>query len=296
MTGQGPEPMSGCRQRPSWISKKGVHLFLTFMKSPGILCMAFFCLFSFPLHAGDDDPCSIRNWTFLPGESITYKVYYSLAGAYFGAGDAVFSVNRDELDHRPVYHILGTGKTNSLLDNGFRVRDKYETYIDTGTLQPYKFIRDVNEGSYKIYEHISFNKAAGTAITSGGVFNVPSCIHDVLSAIFYARNIDFSKYQPDDKIPFSIFLDNKVYDLYIRYLGKETIKTRYGKFRAIKFKPLLIEGTIFSGGEKMVVWVSDDANHMPLRVESPIIVGKISADMMTYHNPRYPLTALVSVR
>ena len=93
-----------------------------------------------------------------------------------------------------------------------------------------------------------------------------------------------------------MFLDNETYDLYIRYLGKETVKTKYGKFRAIKFKPLLIKGTIFEGGEKMTVWVSDDANHLPLRVESPISVGTIKVDMMNYHNLRYPLTSLVSVR
>ena len=79
-----------------------------------------------------------------------------------------------------------------------------------------------------------------------------------------------------------MFLDNEVYHLYIRYLGKETVKTKYGKFRAVKFKPLLVKGTIFEGGEKMTVWVSDDANHLPLRLESPIIVGSIKIDMMQY--------------
>jgi len=100
----------------------------------------------------------------------------------------------------------------------------------------------------------------------------------------------------NDKIPYTMFLDSQIYNLYIRYLGKETIKTRYGKFRAIKFKPLLIYGTIFKGGEKMTVWISDDANHLPLRIESPISVGKISADMMGYHNLRYPLKSLISIR
>jgi len=93
-----------------------------------------------------------------------------------------------------------------------------------------------------------------------------------------------------------MFMDNEKYDLYIRYLGKETIKTKYGKFRAIKFKPLLVKGTIFEGGEKMLVWVSDDANHLPLRVESPISVGSIKVDMMSYRNLRYPLSSLLSVR
>jgi len=130
-----------------------------------------------------------------------------------------------------------------------------------------------------------------TAVTTTGSFKVPGCIQDVLSAIYYARNIDFNKYKPEDKIPFSMFLDNEVHNLYIKYEGKETIKTKYGKFRAIKFKPLLVKGTMFAGGEKMTVWVSDDPNHIPLRIESPIVVGSVKVDMMQYRNLRYPLTS-----
>jgi hypothetical protein len=84
--------------------------------------------------------------------------------------------------------------------------------------------------------------------------------------------------------------------LYIKYLGKETVKTKYGKFRAIKFKPLLIKGTIFEGGEKMTVWVSDDPNHIPLRIESPISVGSVKVDMMQYKNLRYPLSSMQSFK
>jgi hypothetical protein len=116
----------------------------------------------------------------------------------------------------------------------------------------------------------------------------------VLSSIYYARNIDFNKYKPGDKIPFSMFIDDKVYNLYIRYLGKETVKTRYGKFKAIKFKPLLIQGTIFEGGEKMEVWVTDDQNKIPIRIESPITVGSVKVDMMGYSNLRFPLSSLIS--
>ena len=90
-----------------------------------------------------------------------------------------------------------------------------------------------------------------------------------------------------------MFLDNEVYDMYIRYVGRETIKTKYGKFKAIKIKPLLIKGTIFEGGEKMTVWVTDDPNHIPVRIESPIVVGKVKVDMMGYENLRHPLTSLI---
>lgn len=93
-----------------------------------------------------------------------------------------------------------------------------------------------------------------------------------------------------------MFLDKEIFEMYIRYVGKETVKTKYGKFRAIKFKPLLLKGTIFEGGEKMTVWVSDDKNHVPLRIESPITVGSIKVDMISNRNLRHPLTSLISVR
>src|SRR5450432_848210 len=246
------------------------------------------------LNAGDEF-CGIHNTAFQGGESSTYTVYYTL-GVFIAAGEASFNVVLEQLNNKPVYHITGTGKTYSFYDSFFKVRDKYETFVDTATLQPMKFLRNVDEGGYKKYENVTFNRETNTAITNNGVFKTTDCIQDVVSAIFYARNINFNKYKVDDKIPFTMFLDNETYNLYIRYLGKEIIKTKYGRFKAIKFKPLLVKGTIFTGGEKMVVWVSDDANHLPLRVESPISVGSIKADMMNYKNLRYPLSSLISVR
>lgn len=247
------------------------------------------------LSAGDDF-CSIRNNSFNTGENISLIVFYNALGLYVNAGTANFTVTTEKLNNKPVYHIIGTGITNSKYDWIFKVRDRYETYIDTTSLQPYKFIRNVDEGGYKKYENITFNHTASTALSTQGVYKVPNCIQDVVSSMYYSRNIDFNKYKPGDKIPFTIFLDNEVYNMYIRYQGKEIVKTRYGKFRAIVFKPLLVKGTLFEGGEKMTVYVSDDANKVPLRIESPLLVGSVKVDLMSYQNLRYPLTSLISFR
>src|SRR5579871_4358827 len=268
------------------------------MRLFSLLCLLLLTGLSPRVQSGegvDPDFCGVKNKAFQVGEKLTYKVYYTLAGVYVSAGEAVFNTTLEQQNGRIVYHIVGDGSTYSFYDNFFRVRDKYETYIDTATMQPLKFIRNINEGGYKKYENVTFNKATNTAITTDGVFKVPACVQDVLSAIYYARNIDFARMKPNDKIPFSMFLDNQVYNLYIRYLGKEIVKTKYGKFRAIKFKPLLIKGTIFEGGEKMTVWVTDDANHLPIRVESPITVGSIIVDMINFKNRRYPMTSLLDV-
>jgi len=161
---------------------------------------------------------------------------------------------------------------------------------------PLKFIRDVNEGGYKIYNNVTFNHSAGTAVSTKGVFKIPNCIQDVVSAMYYARNVNFDKFKVNDKIPFDMFLDDQVNHLYLRYMGKEIIKTRFGRFRSIKIKPLLVKGTMFEGGEKMTVWVSDDPNRLILRIESPITVGSVKVDMMKYKNLRHPLTSLIKER
>ncbi len=90
---------------------------------------------------------------------------------------------------------------------------------------------------------------------------INDCTYDVMTMIYYARCINYSKYNINDKIPISLYLDGEVNDtLYIRYLGSEKIKTALGEKNCIIFSPLLIKGTIFSGGEGMKVWVTENEN------------------------------------
>lgn len=252
--------------------------------------------FSTPQPTPGNEFCGVRNTSFQDGEQVTMIVYYSTLGMYVGAGEAKFTTSLERYNGKPVYHCVATGTTYSFFDNFFKLRDRYETYIDTSNMLPVKFIRNVDEDGYKIYNNVTFNHEAGTAVSTNGVFKVTNCIQDVISSVYYARNIDFTKYKPGDKVPFDMFLDDEIYHLYLKYEGKENIKTKYGKFRAIKFKPLLIKGAIFQGGEKMTVWVSDDANRLLLRAESPIAVGSIKVDMMGYKNLRHPLTSLINFR
>lgn len=255
----------------------------------------FILLVTFSLRGGDEF-CGVKNTAFKGGEVVNMMVFYSTLGMYLGAGDASFTTSIEKFNGKTVYHCVGEGKSYPFFDNFFKVRDRYETYVDTATMLPIKFIRNVDEGGHKKYNNVTFNHSAGTAVSTKGVYKITSCIQDVISATFYARNINFNSYKPGDRIPFDMFLDDEIYHLYLRYMGKETIKTRYGKFHSIKFKPLLIKGTIFEGGEQMNVWVSDDPNRLVLRVESPISVGSIKVDMMGYKNLRYPLTSLINFR
>jgi len=256
------------------------------------LIFPFLFFLGFPTHA-QTDFCNTKNNVVKAGETINFKVYYNLSAIWVGAGEANFTTYATKYKGKDAFHIVGDGRTYSSYDWIFKVRDKYETYLDAETLLPLVFKRDVNEGGYKFTNFVVFDRPTNKAYSNKKSFNVSDCIQDVLSAIYYARNIDYNKLKAGTKIPFDLFLDDEIYSLYIRYHGKEKITTKYGTFNAIKLSPLLIKGTIFEGGEKMTIWVSDDENHIPLRIDSPILVGSIKVDMMGYSNLRYPLKSLI---
>ncbi len=238
--------------------------------------------------------CGVKNRAFGNGEWLKFKVYYNVSFMYIGAGEVTFTTNLVNFQRTPSWHVVGKGRTFSTYDLFFKVRDQYESYIDTASMLPLQFIRNVSEGSYTKYNKVDFNHQNHTAVSRNGTCQILRCTQDVISAIYYARNIDFNRYNPGDKIPFTLFLDDELYHIYIRYIGKETVTTHFGTFHAIVFKPLLIKGTIFEGGEKMKVWVSDDKNRIPLRVNSPITVGSIKVDLVGYKNLRNPFTALIN--
>ena len=126
-------------------------------------------------------------------------------------------------------------------------------------------------------------------------YKTADCTYDVLSAIYAARNFNYKNSEVNDKIYFNFFLDKEFYPSYFKYLGKEIITTKYGKFKAIKLAPLLLKGTMFEGGEKMTIWMTDDDNHIPVRIQTPIIVGTIKVDMVGFENLRYPLSSLLEL-
>ena len=231
--------------------------------------------------------CSVDTKAFAPGELITYKAYYNWGIIWIHAGDVEFKVTSKKYEGRDVYHLYSYGTSFKSYDWIFKIREKYQSYVDTETLMPLWYERDVTEGSYTAFEDYKFDyknnqihtyvqKRKNPGVT--GALPLTPCLFDVISAVYYFRCVDFSKYREGDKIPISMILDSQTYQLYIRYLGKEEVKTRdKKKFNCIKFAVQLVEGTVFKGDEDAVIWVTDDANRVPVIVEAQILVGSVKA-------------------
>ena len=248
--------------------------------------------------------CTLKNTSFLFNERVDYTIYYHLAGVWVSAGDVYFKVDSTSIKNKPYYHLNSYGTTKKKYDWVYKVRDHYEVYMNVETMQPIRFKREVNEGSTHIKEDYIFNYNKQKAITLRQMDQdepfvkdtVPlkGCSYDVMSMIYVARNLDYSNLKKGDRIPISLFLDNKANDSYIEYLGIETLKIKdLGEFRCIVFTPLLIEGTIFNSGDGMTVYVTDDKNRVPLLIETPILVGSIRARVNKMTGLRYPIDSMV---
>ncbi len=244
------------------------------------------------------EACQSENIAFEAGEEIVYKLYYNWNFVWLAAGEVVFRVR----DKGSTYHISAHGRTYKSYEWFFKVRDKYDTYIDKETLLPLVSIRDIQEGSYSLYDRVSFDHDAGKAVSLRGktketarekVYDIDPCMHDLLSIVYFCRNIPFDSIPSNYRIPIKIFMDKEVWPLSVHYQGKEAEKKvkGQGKFQTIRFNPDVVAGDYFNEGTKMDIWVSDDANRIPLIIESPVSVGSVKAILKSYSGLRYDMTA-----
>jgi hypothetical protein len=229
------------------------------------------------------------NFAFKEGEVLSYRVHYG----FIEAGVAIIEVKPEieEIGGRKVYHVVGNGYSKGTFDFFFKVRDRYESYIDKDALLPWLFIRRVDEGGYKFSQNYFFNHYKKVVKTEDNqTYSIPDEVHDMISAFYAARNIDFSNAQKGDVFTIMSFVDKELWPLKMKYLGKDEIKTDIGKFKCLKFCPIVQRGRIFKKEEDLLVWITDDKNHIPLRAQAKILVGSIKMDITEIKNPANPLS------
>jgi len=243
--------------------------------------------------------CKPTVWSFKSGEELYYNVVYNWGFIWVDAARVNFKAKKEYLDGQKLFHFSSEGVSLKKYDWFFKVRDYYDSWASISDLKPIKYIRNSSEGSQKTDNTYHFdyrNKKIYTDTQSSSksrkldTLQLLPCVFDLMTAVYYVRTLDLEKYKIDEKIPMSMIVDNEIYQLYGRYLGKETIRTRdKKKFNCLKFSIKLVGGTIFKGGEDLKVWVTDDNNRIPLLIEAKVMVGSIKATFDYAKNLKYPL-------
>ncbi|MBK7873110.1 MAG: DUF3108 domain-containing protein [Saprospiraceae bacterium] len=245
--------------------------------------------------------CSITNNAFRPGEEMTYKLYYNWNFVWIAAGEVTFKVK----DQGEQYLLSAHGRTYKSYEWFYKVRDKYDTYVDKQTLLPTVSIREVQEGKYRLYDKITFDRQRNKAVSMRGKskdvavpaeYDIDACMHDILSVVYSSRNVDFNSMQKGAQVPVKLFVDKEAWAISVKYLGRDDNKKikGQGRFKAIQFSPKVGGGFYFNENTDMKVWISDDKNRIPLLIESPLTVGSVKAVLKDYKGLKYDLTAMVN--
>lgn len=258
-------------------------------------------LFTIYVHLYINAQCYSKNEAFKIGERIEYEAYYNWGMIWLHAGTVVFQVNSGTYNHRPVYHMIATGNTLPQYEWLYKVVDKFESKVDTLYLRPLWFEKLTDEGGWKAYEQYTFNYQNKEIYSSRwhnklkntyDTLKYQPCTSDLLNAIYYCRNIKYENLKINQQVPLTTIIDGKIYNLFIRFLGKEPQSNRQKQwYNCLKFSVLLVEGTLFKGGEQMYVWVTDDANHIPILIESQILVGSVKGYFKSAENLKNPMNS-----
>ncbi|WP_010521359.1 DUF3108 domain-containing protein [Aquimarina agarivorans] len=228
---------------------------------------------------------------FSENEFIEFKIKY----LSFNTSTATLETKKETLNGKEVYHVVGKGRSSKFLSFFFKIRDQYETIIDAETYLPYRFVRNINEGGYTKNIVIDFDQNNNKAHVNNKkhktnkTYDVVPNVHDMLSSFYYLRNvIEPSKLKEGDEETLTMFFDEENFKFKLRFLGNETIRTKYGKKSCLKFRPLVMADRVFKEEESLTVWISNDENKIPVRISADLAVGSLTASLSNYSGLKHP--------
>ncbi len=225
------------------------------------------------------------------GEKMEYRVHYGMINAAEGImqiDNRVHWMNR-----RPCYKVDVYGNTTGFFDMMLRVRDNWGSYIDTSAIVPQRAYRFIQEGKYKKKEITDFYHKEKTAevhrldkhtgkLLKKEKFKVPSNVQDIVSGYYYLRTIDLDTIANGKVFNVKGFFDDTLYNMKVKMVGREKLKTKIGEFNTVVLSPIMPENSLFSGRNPIRAWLSDDKRKIPLKVKAQLVIGALEIDIKDY--------------
>ncbi len=222
---------------------------------------------------------------FATGEHLEYRVHYGFINAAEATVDVSSKIH--QVNSRPCYRVDVSGRTTGAFDLVTRVRDSWQSYIDTSTILPQEFHMSQREGKYRKDQEVKFDRSSDKILSKDAdatkEHRAPDNIHDLISGYYYLRTIDFNRMREGDAVSVKAFYDNEFYDMRVKYLGRDVVKTKFGSINVFKITPMLPnKNNFFEDNDSIRLWISDDENRVPVKAEVDLAIGSIEMDLKRY--------------
>lgn len=234
---------------------------------------------------------------FTSGEFIKLRIHYGMVNA----GYATLEVKEAVKENKKVYHVVGKGYTVGMAKFFFKVEDDYQSYFDKETNKPFQFLRKIDEGGYIKHQEGFFDQNNNTVLVKDykhnteKTFSVTENVQDIVSSFYHLRNHpEIDNLKVGESVTIDMFFDDEITKFKLKYVGKENIKTKFGKVSCLVFKPLVQAGRVFKENESLTIWISNDKNKIPVRLKASLAVGSLKADLDSFKGLKNKLRVIVN--
>lgn len=252
------------------------------------VCAALILVGGFSFAQSSSVPGSSRplpSLPFGPGETLTYNVTWSI----FPAGQVVTSVKQIGPGPQDAYEIDTTARSDGFVSLLFRIDNTYHSVFDPRTLCSREIIKTINEGRRHKQTHIVFDGAKGVAVLDErdmGKPNhpwkhadnaIPACVEDIVTAFYDLRR---QPMRVGDKIHIPVNDGSKTHEVIVDVQGREQLQTPMGPREAFRLEPRAL-GDLYKQKGRLLIWISDDAKRLPLRIKAMMLIGTITGNLQS---------------
>ena len=254
--------------------------------------------------AAAQSKCGIENKAFKGGEFLTYDLYFNWKFVWVKVGSASMSTVMSKFNGEKAYRTSLVTRGNDKLDGVFVMRDTLLSYCSASTLEPFYHRKGALEGKRYYVDELWYSYPKGNchikkhAITTHGEHlwseaTYKDCVYDMMSIFLRARNFDASTMKVGDNINMPITDASSLKNSWLKYRGKEVFKVEGSgeKFRCLVFS--FIERENGKNHELIRFYVTDDQNHIPVRLDMFLSFGSAKAFLKGYKGVRSPMTSKI---
>lgn len=255
------------RMHPAWLSCR-------------FMCVVLFLhlqllIFSpqLSLHA----QCTAENTAFSPGEELTYDLYFNWKFIWLSAGSATMNVVNTKWEGQPAYKGHLITRTSQRLDRFFMMRDTIQCIV-TEDMTPRYYKKGANEGGRYYVDEVWYSYAGGKThlrqryrksdgVVTEKTYDSQGCIYDMMSMLLRARSFNVDNLRKGEKLHFPMADGHKVENITLIFRGRKDFKM---KTTGITYPCLVFSFVEYpEGKEKEVItfYISDDKNHIPVRLD-----------------------------
>lgn len=263
-----------------------------------LLAIAFTTSMVTPIQA----QCEVRNNAFKAGETINYNLYFNWKFVWVKCGTAYMKTRATTWKSRPALRTYLITRGNKKADMFFRMRDTLISVVSTN-LSPHYYYKGALEGKRYYKDEAYYNYRNGSVQVRlrkqrNGTYtserhNSENCVYDMLSILAQARSYDPSKYKAGQRIHFDMVGGTDIKYETLIYRGKKNIKAENGTtYRCLIFSYVEPKD---GDSEKEIVtfYVTDDENHLPIRLDMFLNFGSAKAFLSKVSGNKHPLTSAI---